>query len=78
MNKEFKAGIDYTCLFSKDSLEGGEWFSGGGLVTDIEEELDLILGEDGLRSALKYALKQPPCCIMLHIQTREVEDCIKE
>jgi len=66
-------GIEYTCLYVDNTKEGfgdgGEAFSGGGEVPDIEWELDLICGEHGLRKILRQAILRPPHCIMLHIQT---------
>ncbi len=65
-----ETSINYTCLYSEGGVEGGESFSGAGLVPDghIDSELDLICGDDGLRHILREALENPPMCIMLHIQ----------
>jgi len=71
-----KVAVEYTCLYSTgDFSEGGEAFSGAS-IDKIDEHLETICGELGLRKILRWALKNPPACIMLHIQTCS-EEAIK-
>ena len=65
--------IQYTCLGDRGDGDVGERFSGAGNVHDPEHMMDLICGEDGLRSVLLDAINDSPKCIMLHIQTTPPE-----